>query len=461
MSKRFFTTLWQSWQEQHKQVALTVRTQDEYEFQPGYLEIIERSPSPWARRSAFSLVALIVCALVWSVIGHLEIYARASGRLLVSSHSKMIQSVEAGEITAIKVKNGQQVKQGQVLFTLNPVGIDAQIKELKEQQRYRELEQARLQALQSPQPLQALSLSEKFTEQERQSTALYLRSEWDQLKQKLANFERELEANKASQSAIEAEIAALANLIANVETRITASRILVKKDQFPRMELLIQEQEALQLQLNLARKQEDLNVLEAQNNILIQKRDSFLADQRLNYFVKLAEVEESLAVISQQLIQQQERRRLHTIVAPVDGVVQQLAIHTLGGAIQAAQQLMVLVPDNAPLEAEVMVLNKDVGFVHPGQSVEIKIDSFPYTRYGTISGTVSHLSKDAVEDEQLGLVFPTKIVLLGHHILVGEQQVPLQAGMTINTEIRTGERRVIDYLLSPLQQYQSEALRER
>jgi len=461
MSKRFFTTLWQSWQEQHKQVALTVRTQDEYEFQPGYLEIIERSPSPWARRSAFSLVALIVCALVWSVIGHLEIYARASGRLLVSSHSKVIQSVEAGEITAIKVKNGQQVKQGQVLFTLNPVGIDAQIKELKEQQRYRELEQARLQALQSPQPLQALSLSEKFTEQERQSTALYLRSEWDQLKQKLANFERELEANKASQSAIEAEIAALANLIANVETRITASRILVKKDQFPRMELLIQEQEALQLQLNLARKQEDLNVLEAQNNILIQKRDSFLADQRLNYFVKLAEVEESLAVISQQLIQQQERRRLHTIVAPVDGVVQQLAIHTLGGAIQAAQQLMVLVPDNAPLEAEVMVLNKDVGFVHPGQSVEIKIDSFPYTRYGTISGTVSHLSKDAVEDEQLGLVFPTKIVLLGHHILVGEQQVPLQAGMTINTEIRTGERRVIDYLLSPLQQYQSEALRER
>jgi RTX toxin transport system membrane fusion protein len=136
-------------------------------------------------------------------------------------------------------------------------------------------------------------------------------------------------------------------------------------------------------------------------------------------------------------------------------------MHTLGGVVQPAQQLMVIVPDDAVLEVEVMVLNKDVGFVHSGQPVEIKVDSFPYTRYGTIAGEVAHVSRDSVQNEQLGLVFPARIKIERNSIVVEDREVPLQAGMSITAEVRTGDRRVIDYLLSPLQQYQSEAMRER
>ncbi len=118
-------------------------------------------------------------------------------------------------------------------------------------------------------------------------------------------------------------------------------------------------------------------------------------------------------------------------------------------------------PDGNELDAEVMVLNKDVGFVKAGQAVEVKVDAFPYTRYGTLQGEVVHVSRDAIKDEQQGLVFPTRIRLKHTSIAVDEQWMPLQAGMSVTTEIRTGDRRVIDYLLSPIQQYQSEALRER
>ena len=122
---------------------------------------------------------------------------------------------------------------------------------------------------------------------------------------------------------------------------------------------------------------------------------------------------------------------------------------------------MVIVPKAADLEAEVNVLNKDIGFVMAGQAVEIKIDSFPFTKYGTISGELLHVSKDAVEDEQLGYVFPARIRLNSNQILVDDKWVTLGAGMSLNAEIKTGTRRIIDYLLSPLQQYQSEAMRER
>lgn len=108
-----------------------------------------------------------------------------------------------------------------------------------------------------------------------------------------------------------------------------------------------------------------------------------------------------------------------------------------------------------------MILNKDVGFVLPGQAVEVKVDSFPYTRFGTLSGEVKHVSRDAMEDQQQGLVFPARIRLNSDRLSVEGKSVRLSAGMAVSVEIKTGRRRVIDYLLSPLQEYQSEALRER
>lgn len=156
-----------------------------------------------------------------------------------------------------------------------------------------------------------------------------------------------------------------------------------------------------------------------------------------------------------------EKQRQQSLRAPVTGVIQQLAIHTLGGVVTTAQPLMVLVPESHQLELDVMILNKDVGFVLPGQAVEVKVDSFPYTRFGTLSGEVKHVSRDAMEDQQQGLVFPARIRLNSDRLSVEGKSVRLSAGMAVSVEIKTGRRRVIDYLLSPLQEYQSEALRER
>jgi hemolysin D len=147
--------------------------------------------------------------------------------------------------------------------------------------------------------------------------------------------------------------------------------------------------------------------------------------------------------------------------APVEGTIQQLAIHTVGGVVTPAQALMAIVPSQESLEVEATVLNKDIGFVRPGQRATIKIESFPSTRYGYVDGIVESVSHDAAVDEKLGLVFPIRVRLARSSLDIDGVQVAIQPGMSLSVEIKTGHRRVIDYVLGPLQVRTSEAGRER
>jgi hemolysin D len=123
--------------------------------------------------------------------------------------------------------------------------------------------------------------------------------------------------------------------------------------------------------------------------------------------------------------------------------------------------LMVIVPAAADVTAEVTMENKDVGFVSVGQSAEIKLETFPFTRYGTIPAVVSRVSADAVNDEKRGALFPAMLTLRATHIDVDGKAIRLSPGMNVTAEIKTGQRRVIEFLLSPIQRAGNESLRER
>lgn len=137
--------------------------------------------------------------------------------------------------------------------------------------------------------------------------------------------------------------------------------------------------------------------------------------------------------------------------------MQQLAIHTDGGVVTEAQPLMVIVPNDQPMEVEAMLPNKDIGFVRPGQEVEIKVETFS----GVVDGTVVSISNGAIEDEKKGLLYSTRIQLKKNSIQVGDKLVAISPGMAVTAEVKTDKRRVFDYFLSPLKEYQSESLSER
>lgn len=156
-----------------------------------------------------------------------------------------------------------------------------------------------------------------------------------------------------------------------------------------------------------------------------------------------------------------QRQSLQRIVAPVDGVVQQLQVHTIGGVVEPAQQLMQVVPDGAAVEIEAKILNKDIGFVREGQDAVIKMEAFPFTRYGTLDGQVTEVSDDAIEDEKQGLLFTARIAVPDARLQVDDKILPLSPGMLASVEIKTGSRTLMEYILSPIMKATNEAGRER
>ncbi len=227
------------------------------------------------------------------------------------------------------------------------------------------------------------------------------------------------------------------------------------------VEYLEQEKELLEAQRQVAQQRAELEVLKSQYESLEERLTGFKAQKQREWLEKRRQARLQLASLNQELSKVREREQLEIIRSPVDGTVQQLSVYTLGAVLQPAQNLMIIVPENRVQQAEVQILNKDVGFVYPGQSVTVKVDAFPYTRYGTIDAELLSISRDSTTDEQLGLVFPAQIQLKTNHIMIDGQTVELTPGMSVVAEIKTDKRRVIDYLLSPIQEYQAEALRER
>jgi hemolysin D len=136
-------------------------------------------------------------------------------------------------------------------------------------------------------------------------------------------------------------------------------------------------------------------------------------------------------------------------------------VHTLGGVVTPAQPLMVIVPRDHPLEVDAWVENKDIGFVAVNQPVEVKVDTFPFTTYGTIPGKILVVSRDAVQVDKVGLVYAARASLDRSTILINGEPVPLLAGMSVSVEIKTGERRLIEFFLSPFLRHARESLRER
>jgi hemolysin D len=243
------------------------------------------------------------------------------------------------------------------------------------------------------------------------------------------------------------------------------------------LQLLVEQKQELEVQRS--RYQETEAALAA----IIETRTQAVAEFRRTIHDELVKAEQKAGGLVQDLIKAEQRTKLQALTAPEDGVVQQLAIHTVGGVVTPAQALLVIVPSDSHLEIEAMVSNRDIGFVHAGQEAEIKVETFNFTRYGLLHGRVLHVSQDAItrdkaqeksngkppgpessstsEPKGEELVYAARVSLDRRQMQVEDKFVNLSPGMAVTVEIKTGARTVINYLLSPLLRYKHESLRER
>jgi hemolysin D len=214
-----------------------------------------------------------------------------------------------------------------------------------------------------------------------------------------------------------------------------------------RQDLIIRREERTKTQAALAGVRSQIAKLESEFRA---KSYDALNEAEANYRVRAEEVKKT-----------EDKAALTVLTSPIDGTVTQLAVHTLGAVVKPADSLLAIVPKDEELIVEAMVLNKDIGFVREGQRAEIKLEAFPFTRYGIVNGVVEQISQDSVENKELGLVFPCLVKLSQSYVSVGPKRVALAPGFAATAEIKTGNRRVIEFLLSPLSRRLQEAGRER
>lgn len=407
-----YVTVWRNVWSVREQLDSPPRSEDERAFLPAHLELTETPLSAAPKWTARLIMAFALLALLWSWFGKIDIVAAAQGKTISGSRSKIIQPLETAVIKAIYVRDGQRVKQGETLLQLKAVGSDSDVAQSEQALQAAWLSKLRYEAVLKsletglvPHMDTAAASDVDIAEDEIQAAQILAQNQYQawatqdaQLQSVLRGHLAELQSARAQEQKLIA--------VGKIEAQKTADYRKLKADNFiSEHAFLEQESKSLSNQNDLKSMRSQIQQIQAAIAQAEQNRTLNTQNLKRDTLDALRQANEQIDQYRGQTDKAKQRQNLMTIQSPVDGTVQELATYTLGGVVQAAQKIMVIAPNDEQMEVEALVLNKDIGFVEVGQEAVIKIESFPYTRYGYLTGKVKSISHDAITHEQLGLVY--------------------------------------------------------
>lgn len=479
--RQVFQTAWQH----RRELAGPARLTDEAAFLPAAMSLQATPPHPAPRRALWAIMALFTIALLWACIGQVDIVAVAPGRIVVSEGTKLIQPLEASVIKAIHVKNGDQVKAGQVLIELDPTTAQADHSRVGQERSAALSESWRAQALldalrrgfrkkQPTLPKAALTEAGELNDSEKSLIDGQLQAEWKDILAQREKLEADAAMRQAELNTVRAQIAKLNATLPIAKKRESDFLTLQSQGFVSQHAGQDRSQVRIEMERDLATQQARLGEMKASITQAQQALTAWHTETLRTLNERHAKADLQVRSLHAESLKTGQREKLANLTAPVDGTVQQLSVHTSGGVVTPAQVLLVVVPNEAQVTAEVILENKDVGFVHVGQNAEIKLETFPFARYGTVPASVTILTADAVIQESTikpnqnrepkasgGAIFPVTLALASDYISIDERPFKLSPGMNLTAEIQIGRRRIIEYLISPVQSHMRESLRER
>lgn len=429
----------------------------EYEFLPAALEMEETPPSPLGRWLIWLIVVLFIIIIVWSYLGKVDEVAIARGKVIPDGRTKVLQPLEGGTVKAVLVKEGEHVQKGQVLVELDSTTSTADIQELDKQIYVAKLQKTMLEAELKGLPFTGLEdepLDPSVNTAEILQVQMQLREARDQefdssrraARLKVSQTEQELALEKSSLELANKDYAlAVMKAEGSMEEEFTDSASLLQADNdINKAKLQTDSQE------KRVKKAEDA-LAEAKENVisLEQQHERTILDE-------LVETEKALYSLESELTKAEKRFQLQQLASPVDGTVHGLSSYTIGGVVTSAQDVISVVPDDTPLIIEATIANQDIGFIKKGQQANLKVDTFPFQKYGYLQGKITYVSPDAFEDEKLGPVFKAKLMVLSTETSSGSI-IKMTPGMSVTVEAKTGKRRIIDFFLSPLKKAADES----
>ena len=429
---------------------------DSYEFKPLLSEIEDSPVSPLGRFTFWTVVSLIFVTILWLCIGKVDIVVNARGIIIPDGESKIIQPLETGVIKQILVQEGDFVKKGQLLISIDASTTDAQLETVT-----RNLEQSKIEAKR----LKAAGNNTPFTKDNNNKTEEY------EIQQKL--YKENLAAMNSSVNAKQQEITQINRQINSAEAQKRDYKFQFKNadDRLQKLGNVIdiiaynEYQEAADkansLRESVTRTEAEIQRLYAQKQQINNEIAQIKADFKAKNLTVLSDTQKKINELEASKEQIEFSNINQKITAPCDGYIDKLMIHTIGGVVTPAQELIALTPADTPLVIKSKVLNKDIGFIRVGMPVSIKIDTYDFQKYGILHGSVKSISQNSMEDEQLGPVYEIYITPKEDTFIIDGKEQKIATGMTLNAEVEIGKRRIIEFFIYPLIKYMDEGISVR
>ncbi len=449
----------------------TILSPEALDFAPGLLSIQESPPARLPRVVMYTVGVLFVILLLWAMFGKLDIIASAEGRLIPETYIKIVQPADAGIVQEILVKEGEQVKLGQVLMRMDTQLANADAKIIANDLTMRSLQLRRIDA-----ELTGTALAKQHDD----PSVLFSQIESQYHDRRLSYtdaLEQAREALKKSQREYDSAKEVLSKLqqITPILKRQAEAYADMGRDGYaPQLTVHDKQREYLEKSQDLRAQQSTVESLDAAVNQAKKQIDQITSKYRSDLQNERVEAEGQHSKLQQDWFKQQHKTGLLELRAPQAGIVKDFATHTVGTVVSPGTVLLSIVPENEPLVAEVLVKNDDVGFVYPHQQVKVKLAPYPFTQYGMLDGEVTRIqadsesttpsqSQDQTKDKSQAMPSGYKtIISFNSQVLAAQgKQLKLVLGMQVVAEINQGNRTVMQYLLSPVRKTLDESGHER
>ena len=437
----------------------------QYEFLPAAEEIVETPAAPLGALVVWLVTLLLVVALAWSYFGRIDIVAVANGKISTEGSTKIIQPAISGVVTNINVHEGQRVKKGETLLALDKTTAEKDVATANQSLNAARVERDILRRLavggntdeiinNADLPDETKAMLRQFASSQTALSAARQQA----VNGTISNYQQQLQFNQQAKNQLETNAQNLKNRKAEIEKQLPNANPVDKlrlQNELSNIDQRITSADSAVLGQNQQLLQSQSALTQAQNQSQTQNAEtnSAFSNQIIAAEKRIIELENNLVKARQVLAQT-------TITAPVDGTVLSLTVKTIGGVVNAGQQLAQIVPEKVSLYIDAALDNQDVGFVKSGQRVVVKVATYPFQRYGYLEGTVENISPDAIQDDKKGLIYKAKIKL-NDDKSSKQNQLKLLPGMSVSAEITTGQRRIIEFFLDPLMTKADESLKVR
>jgi len=447
---------------------------DPLDFRPSIMQIQEKAPAPLGRTVLKVVAALFAGLVLWATFGRLDIVAVADGKLVPQTYLKIVQPAEQGIVKEILVKEGEFVRQGQILMKMDMVLSTAEGKSISSEFNRLQLAIRRIDAELGGKPL-----TKEANDPADQFAQVFVQYQTNRRAYESALAEQQSVLEKATQEMASAREVRnkLEQTLPHYRDQEKAYDDLYKAGTVARLQAAEKQRERIEKEHDL--RSQEFNIKSAQATISQAKKKAsqITADNRRQLQIERVEAMGQLEKIRQELAKQQHRHDLLELKAPQDGVIKDLATHTAGTVVTPGTIMMTLVPRDEPLQAEVWVSTEDIGFVRPKQPVKLKLSAFTFQKYGMADGIVDQVSADASENQgqakmgEQGIVptsktstqlhYRTLVSLSNQQLMTDGKKHKLTPGMQVSAEIKLGTRSVLEYFFSPVSKAFQEAGRER